>query len=395
MSSKFEKNVNGANALDSIMRVSISDIMPIIELCDNNKISLCIDGDHGIGKTDIVKQYAKDRGMHIEVLQLSQKDIGDLLGIPNIITNEDGTSHTEWAPPIYFENIINAKKMGKKSVLFLDELNRGHKDVRQASLQLLLDKQLATHILPRDTLVIAAVNPSNGKYQVDELDPALLNRLMYIYAEAEVEGWLQWSRKAGVNEVVRDYIKNNPTKLNDNEKATPRSWATLGKVVDNIDTLPVKLQLPAISGCIGTVGVNFYNFLINYVKEIKIDDIINVAQTLLLGYTGDNIDKRFVDVGPLLYDEIVHKMEGIAQVDAANTLKDIVLKDKTCSSVKAEDCEVILAYLHSLKLETLNSILRSWKDTSETSEFFYTIMKHDPNKELMIKIRVIAQKATS
>lgn len=102
-----------------------------------------------------------------------------------------------------------------------------------------------------------------------------------------------------------------------------------------------------------------------------------------------------MDVGPLLYDEIVHKMEGIAQVDAANTLKDIVLKDKTCSSVKAEDCEVILAYLHSLKLETLNSILRSWKDTSETSEFFYTIMKHDPNKELMIKIRVIAQKATS
>jgi len=384
------KTIN--SALDNVMRVGISEITPLIKICDSTNLSLCIDGNHGIGKTDVVKQYAKDNNMHIEVLQLSQKDIGDLLGIPNIVLNEDGSSHTEWAPPIYFENIINASKMGKRSLLFLDELNRGHKDVRQASLQLLLDKQLATHILPKDTLVIAAVNPSNGKYQVDELDPALLNRLMYVYAEANVEGWLDWSRKNNVNSVVRDYIKNNPTKLDDNEQATPRSWSSVGKVIDNINILPLNLQLPAISGLIGSVGVNFYNFFINYVKEIKIEDIIETATSLLKQFDEED-EKRFVKVGPMFYDDLIHKMEGIAQVDAANVLKDIILKDKTPSHLKAKDCQILLAFLHSLQLETLNSILRSWKDNSETSEFFYIINKYDPNKELMVKVRTVAQQA--
>jgi hypothetical protein len=387
MSTTKEKSIT-----KKISTVSISEVMPLIKMCDVTGISLCIDGFHGIGKTEVVKQYAIDNNMHIETLHLSQKDIGDLLGIPNTVTKPNGRIHTEWAPPVYFENIMEAHANGQRSLLFLDELNRGALDVRQASLQLMLDKQLATHILPKDTLIIAAVNPSDGNYQVEELDPALLNRLMYIYAESDAEGWLKWSREHNVNAIVRDFIRSNPKHLNDNGAATPRSWTKCGLVVDNIKLLPIELQLSAIVGTVGGVGTEFVRFMSNYIQEIKLEDVIETADTLYKQEMGK--DKVYELAGTQLFDAIVHKLESISQIDFANTLKDSVIQiAKEVKNIKENDLHILLTYLYSLKLETLHSILRSWKDTSETTEFFFKLMQFDPNKALIMKVRDMANVA--
>lgn len=48
----------------------------------NNKLPIALWGYHGIGKTEIVKQVAKELNMNVVVLHLSTQDVTDLIGIP-------------------------------------------------------------------------------------------------------------------------------------------------------------------------------------------------------------------------------------------------------------------------------------------------------------------------
>jgi len=46
------------------------------------KLPVMLWGSHGVGKTEIVKQIAKEMGYNLVVLHLATQDIVDLVGIP-------------------------------------------------------------------------------------------------------------------------------------------------------------------------------------------------------------------------------------------------------------------------------------------------------------------------
>lgn len=71
-----------------------------------NKAPL-IQGKHGLGKSEIVKQYADENNMYFEPLILSLMDTGDLLGLPRTV-EVGGTLTTSWAAPEWFNRIVNA-----------------------------------------------------------------------------------------------------------------------------------------------------------------------------------------------------------------------------------------------------------------------------------------------
>ncbi len=82
---------------------------------------------------------------------------------------------------LHLQELVKYKK-AKRSVLFLDEMNRSATDTLNASLQLVLDRRLNDHRLPivngRPTLVAAAINPADADYTVNTFDPALLDRFI-------------------------------------------------------------------------------------------------------------------------------------------------------------------------------------------------------------------------
>lgn len=238
--------------------------------------SVLINGKHGIGKTSVVKQFAKENNMHLETLILSLKDPSDLLGMPYI--DDSGTNkRTQFAEPDWFQKIVdkawpeyfeysdlefhdtefetfikskllNAKEYNRKqlnewycefynldsrelqltkeqynvsckkslnSILLLDELNRAFLDTRQCSLQLVLEKELHSHKLPfvkGQRTFICAAINPSDSYQTDELDIALLDRFLIINMTLDAEDWLKYV-KGNVIEVICDYITENPDKL--------------------------------------------------------------------------------------------------------------------------------------------------------------------------------------
>lgn len=330
-------------------------------------------GVHGIGKSNIVEQYAEEEDFHLEILFLSHQEVGDLIGIPHMIT-KDGIQITTWSLPIWLQRMNEAAAQGKRCVLFLDELNRAPIDVRQSALQLVLEGKIHEHTLPivngKKTVMVAAVNPSDD-YQVDELDPALLDRFLEIEVKADLNAWLEWARATKVNRVVQDFLTEHPDRLHftPEDKTTgtsPRSWAKMGVYIDNIDQIPEDLIFQIMKGKLGTaVGSQFFSFYKNYSTVIKMEDIEALVDT-----NKDKV-KTIEEMGDLVA-ELMIKTEAIQKSEMAAQLKE-KYKDEP-----ADKMLPFYAFLYSLDMELITAFLKGFKSDDATS--FKNLVEVDNEK---------------
>lgn len=223
------------------MSMNFKESIQYIELLwkAQSKIKPCLLGHTGLGKTDLVKQLAKKHGMDCVVLHVSQLEPSDFVGLYKI--NEDGRTDNcppSWLPYKEPKIVELDKKKGQKladvlpnasgyvnpngGIIFLDEVNRGHEDIRQAMYQFLQDGKVHTYSLPQGEVdengspvinenglvkgryyVVTAANPVSEGYEGYEFDPALVNRLGWVHFRPDFEetrGYLQ--DKYGRNPVV-------------------------------------------------------------------------------------------------------------------------------------------------------------------------------------------------
>jgi len=316
--------------------------------------TVIMEGAHGLGKSAICKQVRDEDDYHMETLFLSHQEVGDLIGTPHTIMDGD-VAVTTWSVPIWLQRMYKAAKQGKKCMLFLDELNRAPLDVRQSAMELVLERQIHEHILPtvdgQRTVVIAAINPAD-EYQVDELDPALMDRFCHVTVEVDAPVWLEWARETGVNQVVRDFIMEHPDRLHWSPAdggvgATPRSWTKLGDYINNIKTIPEEIVFEIMRGKVGSeLASQFHSFLRNYVDVVKMADIEKIVK--------DNRSKfdKIEDLAALITDK-VKKQEAIQKSELAQQLKD--------KYTKKGDMFTLLAYLYGLEIEICVAFLKGFR----------------------------------
>lgn len=330
--------------------MDIQTAKKIIEAAAIADDTVIMEGVHGIGKSNIVKQFAKENGYHLEELFLSHQEVGDLIGIPHTI-EKDGETITTWSKPIWLQRCEQAAKTGKKSIVFLDELNRAPIDVRQSALQLVLERQIHEHKLPNvdgdRTLIVAAINPAD-EYQVDELDPALLDRFLHISVEADSKAWLEWARNSNINAIVRDFIAEYPDRIHwtpadGGVGATPRSWAKLGDFMDNVEQIPEEILFQVMKGKVGTeIASQFYSFFKNYVDVVKMQDIIDIVDA------ESNDTDSVEDIADVIAIKI-EKTEAIQKTELANQLS------------KSNYSLAFLCYLYALPIENCVAFLKSFR----------------------------------
>lgn len=240
--------------------------------------TVMLKGYHGIGKTEVIRQVAKDLwGQECVEFQASQiQDVGDLIGLQRINAE---TQETEWVPPFWF-------KKDRPVTLFLDEINRGKPAITNAMMQLALDHRILNFTLPEGSHIVCAINPSDGDgmYDVEDFEPAKKDRFRIIELNPSVDEWLEYATKSGVNSLVRDYIQANSQDLDPwtnakNAKAASvsndnlpsrRSWSAFGQVMNNLleedGFLETKEGLDAVEDlCSAYVGhmiaINFRSFV--------------------------------------------------------------------------------------------------------------------------------------
>ena len=249
---------------------------------------------------------------------------------------------------------------GQQSVLFLDEINRSATDVRNACMQLILERELNDHILPTvnnvQTQIVAAINPAD-KYQVDELDDALLDRFLHITVDPDAKSWLTWAKSANVNEVVRDYLTENPKKIHFMPQdggigATPRSWTKLAAFVDRMKDIPQEIHYDILKGKVGSaLGSEFLSYYNTYSKALKMEDIVKTIAK------AKKKDDKLESVGKAV-NEMIKPLEPLQKSEMASKFMD-----KYIDKSKAADAYPLMAYLYGLDLELRIAFIKSVKES--------------------------------
>jgi len=269
--------------------------------------AILITGAHGIGKSEVVRQAAKEMGGGFVDMRLSQNDVGDLKGMPFL-----ANGRTFFAPPDWFPmdensaermNIlltgigqkISEGQLGPKGILFLDEFNRATRECEQAAFELVLDRRLNMISLPPGWRVVAAINDDSEIYNVNDMEPALLSRFAVIPFVPSVDEWLSWAKVNDVHEAVYQFITKQPESLdvkkdmlknqeNRNAKLYDRrSWTKLSITLKEFEkkntkwlTEETEYRVLVFMSFIGSrMTTVFNNFIVNEYVTLNANKILN------------------------------------------------------------------------------------------------------------------------
>jgi MoxR-like ATPase len=197
-------------------------------------------GRHGVGKSALLEQAAAELGIGFVTRDLSLMEPPDLVGLPKM----DGAV-TQYLRPAFLPTT-------GRGLLAFEELNRCSAYMRAPCLQLLTARSLNDYSLPAGWLPVAAINPSDAGYEVEELDPALLSRFVRVDVEPDREEWLAWARASEVDTGVITYVASDPA-IFDHPESSPRAWA----YVNDLLRAAVKAGTPretlreAVAGLVG------------------------------------------------------------------------------------------------------------------------------------------------
>lgn len=123
-------------------------------------------GEHGVGKTSVLRSISTNFNLKMHELNAATMDpFVHIVGLP--VTHEGKVTMT---PP---DALMSAE------MLFIDEINRADRPSRNALMEIICDKSVNGVALPNLKLIVAAMNPPDGEYQVDALDTALDDRFLY------------------------------------------------------------------------------------------------------------------------------------------------------------------------------------------------------------------------
>jgi hypothetical protein len=238
------------------------------------RLPVLLRGRHGIGKSQVVYQIAGSLGLPVIERRASQMTEGDLVGLPSIEGNR-----TTFNPPDWFKMACE-----DAAVLFLDEVDRATLEVRQGIFELTDSRKLNGHNLHPDTLIFAAINGGEHgeSYQVNEMDPAELDRWSVWDIEPTTEDWLAWG-KENVDGLVWDFINQNRNHLEHNAEIEPnkrypsrRSWKRLNDVLVQAEALeasPAMFNLAqSFVGFEAAVALN--DFAKNYERVVTVEQLL-------------------------------------------------------------------------------------------------------------------------
>ena len=241
-------------------------------------------GHFGVGKTDIAREIAEESGRELKILVISQMEPGDLIGLPSRKDEKTTFLKPDWWPE------------EENTLIVIDEINRAHRSIRNAIMQLLIDKRIHNHILPNNCWILAAANPPDEEYdQVDLItDPAFMSRFFHLEMNSEVNEWVNWSRQNDIPEIINEFLLNYPEFLAPDKtvsirlelRPSPRSWFKLGNVLRNLSQGDIdKYGYLLAAGILGPEGARMFQ------TKLKGTTIINNPEEIMYNLTTDMLKR--------------------------------------------------------------------------------------------------------
>jgi len=304
-------------------------IKSVLESAATFNLNVLLRGESGVGKTHMIMDICKQRDMKLKYFSASTLDpFADLIGIP--VPKGD---HVEY---------FRLEEINSAEFMFFDELNRSHKKVMNAVLEIIQFKTLNGDVLPNLRMVWAAINPWEQEgYQTEVLDLALQGRfhfnidvpynISYDYfaekynddvAKAAYDWW--WN----LSDTLR--LKFQPRRLDYTIEAMIQNLDyEFTKPFDNVGYVEVPLN-------------NLKKVIELSLATVKLTDILkDTKKYIKIAESGDVKDDKYVDLVRALTNihndpKTVIKVLEIVSVLPADYLYKIIFRDNDYSQIRNE-----------------------------------------------------------
>ena len=252
----------------------------------------------GVAKSAIARSIAKKMNFRYMDIRLSMVDETDV-GLYPHVSDVEGVKCLDFVVPRW---ALEANK--QPTIIHFEELNRASQQVRNAALQILLERQIGVNFKFNDTVLMMSsgnLGDEDGT-DVEEFDSALNNRLIHIKHTLSFPEWADGFAKDNVHKMIVSYLQAHPENLyktSDGAQAyaTPRSWTFLSDfIVSNFgeDAHP-KDFLPSLreiaSGYVGNSAMKFLQYCEDMLN-ININDILNDYDRVAADLKKYNRDKN-------------------------------------------------------------------------------------------------------
>lgn len=377
----------------------------ILDICQKAGDVPYIEGPAGVGKSEIVEQWAKEHGFHYEPLMLSHQEVGDLIGLTQI----DEYGSTTWAKPDWFQHIIDLDAQGIPSLLFFDEINRGQPDVQASVFDVILNHKIHTHRLPASTFIVAAANPAGGKYKVSRCDPALINRMMHVPFTCNAFEWLSWAKENNVHKAVVAFIATNEDNIyfvdpQHEQMTTPRSLVKLGKdlkAAEEMGMVTSDIIRTLAVGKLGvTVGGKFFNFYQEFSKQITIKEVIDFANKHKPDTKSDEAyQARIFEVAKMMKEELLDGVENVVMLDLIDKLANKYCDEGITTAAHLESRKdkakvfPMAVLLRAVPLEVMSAAFSAHNKSNATKPTYATIYASDIGKNMVNELIAYKQAA--
>lgn len=326
-------------------------------------------GESGIGKTALAKKIAKENEWSLVVIDGNLLKEGEIGGLPTIESyraidsngNQVEKKMTVYAVHNKLKEIDEQIALGKKVLLFIDEINRCEHTVQQELMNLILNREINGYRLHHNVKILAAMNPSSKygsdfDYQVVDMDAAQENRFVWLNMESDHLQWIKWAVSAGIDPKVIEFISTFPEYLNrkneDDVRATPRSYERVSKSYqvykEQKDVFPRTVFLNVIKGNVGKViAEEFMSFVESDYKP-------------LMSYED-------VFAGDVLSDAVIEQVKSESHtrlyLAAMNILKTLELNIKNNEEESAESIARFVAFLKAYPIDLMVGIMKDIKNS--------------------------------
>lgn len=409
-------NKQGAFNLE-LNELTPKEIIPLLRTMlskGGHPMPVCLCSSPGAGKSSIIQQVCKEYGVsyesgtYHEIRVSNVVDSSDLMGLP-VVTKKISTTNgvsKESDPTMQYSRScllpiehpdMTEEERNKLHVVFFDEINRSADPaIMNAIFQLTTEWKIGPHKLLPNVAILLALNPEAEGYLVNSMDPALINRICFLFMKASFPDWKDYAEHKGLNPAVVEFLESKRElfshdgviKIDGQDKRfpTPRAWENVCRCIDTfgLDFAAVKsvqsdIAFKVIAGIVGeTAALEFVTFM-----KTTYDNRPIPGTTIVQSYlTNKALQKRVTQKdskGLRVYDT--------AKVQSTiSGIEDYVVKHR--ESVTDTELANILAFLCDIPVEQSMSFqnMLTTDISSDFTNWFFTKVTASKNLASLWKV---------
>ena len=311
----------------------------------------------GYAKSAIMRSVASKMGYQYFDIRLSMVDETDVGLFPTIDEEMIQGSKQRMLCHVAPKWAYMANE--KPTIIHFEEVNRSTLAVRNAALQMLLEREIGAFFKFNDNVMMCSsgnLGEEDGT-DVEEFDQALNNRLIHIEHTLPYPEWVEQYAALNVHPVIVGFLKTHtehyykkPDERNQRNKAyaTPRSWTFLSDYIfENFGEMETRLdnQGNTFKNPDGTEKM--------FKKFPNIRTWINDIKEIGHGYVGAS-NARFIryceDTLKITLDDVLDRFDDIEE-DIKNFNRDkksellVNMKERKISQLKTKQIENLVRFL--------------------------------------------------